>query len=89
MNGIPDPGRTLTVQEVATLLDLSERTVWRLVAEGKLSRPKTVAKNRTRWFEADVAVYRYRLMRGDFDPPTADDAPPAEQGDEEDDGGPP
>jgi excisionase family DNA binding protein len=83
MDGIPNPGRTLSAREVAHLLDVSERTLWRMIAEGKFSRPRVPAKGRRCWFEADVAVYRYRLMRGDFDPPGPGEEGPPPEGDED------
>ena len=61
------PGRpVLTKKEVAKLLACSERTVERLVEDGKLSPPRHLIKNAPRWFPADVRVYLYRLRRGDF-----------------------
>ncbi len=58
--------RLLTVKEVAHLLNVSERTVRRLVTEGHLAAPRSVGGAR-RWFPGDVRVYLYRLRRGDFE----------------------
>ena len=65
---MPRPGgrRLLSVTEVAAALNVSERTVYRLVKERKLSRPRRVG-GESRWFPGDVRVYLYRLRRGDFE----------------------
>ncbi len=56
--------RLLTAKEVAHLLNVSERTVYRLARLGHL-RPHDVAGSK-RWFPADVRVYLYRLRSGEF-----------------------
>lgn len=66
---MPTKGRRpklLTVKDVARLLDTSVRTVWRLVENGRISKPKRLG-GAARWFRKDVQVYFWRLMRGDFD----------------------
>jgi predicted DNA-binding transcriptional regulator AlpA len=64
--------RLLTARDVARQLEVSVRTVWRLVELGRLCKPRK--QGTARWFQKDVDVYLWRLMRGDFD---EDD--PAEQ----------
>ena len=65
------PPRLLTVKQVAARLNCSEKTVHRLVAQGRLSRPRQLVRGVVRWLARDVEVYLYRLWRGDFEPPTA------------------
>ncbi len=59
----------LTVKQVAHMLNVSERTIYRLVKERKLSRPRKLTDGAMRWFGADIRVYLYRLRRGDFEEP--------------------
>ena len=61
----------LTIKQVAARLNVSERTVRRLVRERKLSRPRKLTDGAVRWFDADIRVYLYRLRRGDFEEPPA------------------
>lgn len=68
MVAFPDPGKELTLPEVLNALSVDEGTLDRMIANGQFSRPKRRSQNGVRfWFEADIIVYRYRLMRGDFD----------------------
>lgn len=79
MDGIT-PGRTLGISEVASRLGVHEKTVYEMVRTARLSRPRRQG-NRNTWFEADVAVYFWRLARGDFDDlPPVDDAEPKDAG---------
>ena len=57
----------LTIKQVAARLNVSERTVRRLVKEKKLSRPRRLTQGASRWFATDLRVYLYRLKRGDFE----------------------
>jgi excisionase family DNA binding protein len=57
----------LTAKQIAAMLNCAERTVYRLVKEGKLSKPRKLTGGASRWFPQDVKVYRYRLLRGDFE----------------------
>lgn len=68
---MPEPPRQnrrklLSVKQVARLLDVRERTVYRLVKDGHLAPPRHVA-GQAKWFPADIRVYLYRLRRGDFE----------------------
>jgi len=66
-NGTNGPGPVelsplLTVREVAGLLGIHVRTVWRLAAlaemgEGRFPRPVRIAKKTVRWRREDVAGY--------------------------------
>lgn len=60
------PGKLLDIHAVARALDIHERTVRRYVQQGRLSKPRRHGRSQ-RWFEADVAVYFWRLSRGDFE----------------------
>jgi hypothetical protein len=55
------------VRAVARMLDCSEQTVARMVKRGQLSPPKYTADGARLWHVRDVAVYRWRFLRGDFD----------------------
>ena len=44
----------IDAQEVARRLDLSERTVWRLVAAGKLPNPVSIGDKSKRWRAAEI-----------------------------------
>lgn len=57
--------KLLTKKAVAARLAVSERTIQRLVAEGKLVRPMKIG-NQFRWFEEDVEAYLYLVSRGFF-----------------------
>ena len=48
--------RLLCVGEIAMILGISTRSVWRLVARGDLPQPVQVGSAR-RWFESDVTAY--------------------------------
>ncbi len=43
----------LTAEEVAAMLGVSERTLWRLLSAGKVPKPVRFGRN-TRWREAEV-----------------------------------
>jgi DNA-binding transcriptional MerR regulator len=62
-----DPGELVTIKQVAATLNVSIRTVRRMCKEGKLSPPRRLTDGVSRWFSQDIAVYRYRLFRGDFE----------------------
>jgi len=55
--------RYLSVGKVAELLDVSSRTVWRLVAEGVLPKPVVLGKQLRRWRLADVEARLGELAR--------------------------
>jgi excisionase family DNA binding protein len=46
----------LTAEEVAAMLGVSERTLWRLLSAGKLPKPVRFGRN-TRWREAEVKAW--------------------------------
>jgi excisionase family DNA binding protein len=52
--------RQYRVLEVARLLGLSVRNVWRLVAEGKLAAPAKIGRCSV-WFESDIVEFQMRL----------------------------
>ncbi|GIW86426.1 MAG: hypothetical protein KatS3mg108_0750 [Isosphaeraceae bacterium] len=43
----------ISADEVATMLGVSERTLWRLLSAGKLPEPVRIGRN-TRWRAAEV-----------------------------------
>jgi predicted DNA-binding transcriptional regulator AlpA len=53
-------GRLYRVWEVATLLAVSVRKVWRLVAEGILPQPVKIGRC-SAWFESDITEFQMRL----------------------------
>lgn len=73
-----DKPKTLTVKQVATAINCSRRTVYRLVEKGFLIAPLKVDGS-PRWEEMDVDVYLHRLKRGDLKEPAE-----AESGRQED-----
>ena len=46
----------LTAEEVAAMLGVSERTLWRLLSAGKVPKPIRFGRN-TRWRAAEVAEW--------------------------------
>ncbi len=44
----------MTVSQVAERLFVSNRTIWRLVAEGKLPQPKRYSRKLVRWLASDI-----------------------------------
>lgn len=52
--------RQYRVREVAGLLSLSVRNVWRLVAEGKLAAPAKIGRCSV-WFESDIIEFQMHL----------------------------
>ena len=60
--GAGELGPLLTVREVAKLLGIHVRTVWRLAAmaemgEGSFPRPVRIAKKTIRWRREDLSSY--------------------------------
>ena len=49
--------RLLNVDEVAKVLSVSVRTVWRLVSAGELPPPMKVGKRLRRWRARDIENY--------------------------------
>ncbi len=79
MDGIT-PGKTLGISEVASRLGCHEKTVYEMVRSGRLSRPRRQG-NRNTWCEADIHIYQFRLLRGDFEElPPVDDTEPKDPG---------
>jgi excisionase family DNA binding protein len=62
-----NPRRFLTKKDIAARLEVSERTVERLVREGKLVRPMRIG-DRNKWLEEDLEAYLHLLSRGYFRP---------------------
>jgi excisionase family DNA binding protein len=54
------PPRLLTARELATLLQISLRQLWRLRAGKELPAPIRVGRRSVRWRESDVARYLER-----------------------------
>jgi excisionase family DNA binding protein len=46
----------LTADEVATMLNVSERTLWRLLSAGKVPQPVRFGRS-TRWKAAEVTAW--------------------------------
>ncbi len=82
---LPDPMELLTKEQVAQRLNCSTKTVDRMVKRGHLSKPRHLAPKEPRWFAQDLEVYRYRLLRGDFEGDPQHGVPgPKTDADEED-----
>jgi prophage regulatory protein len=47
----------LTVKDVAELLSMSRRSVWRYVADGKLPQPLHLSRTMVRWRASDIQRY--------------------------------
>lgn len=52
--------RQFQAKELAALLSISVREVWRLVAKGDLAQPVKIGRC-SRWFESDVVELQARL----------------------------
>ncbi len=52
--------RLYRVRDVAELLTLSVREVWRLVANGMLPQPVKIGRCSV-WFESDISEFQMRL----------------------------
>ena len=50
----------LNLRQVAKLLGIVKRSVWRRVADGSLPKPVKIG-SAARWFESDIAKYQQRL----------------------------
>jgi predicted DNA-binding transcriptional regulator AlpA len=55
------PGKMLDVGAVADRLSISERSVWRTVADGLLPAPVKIGRC-SRWFPADIATFERSLI---------------------------
>ncbi|HEY4311889.1 MAG TPA: helix-turn-helix domain-containing protein [Pirellulales bacterium] len=56
-NGVPNPKMVLIkANEVADLLGVSTRTLWRLLSEGRLPQPVRLGGN-TRWRLPDIETW--------------------------------
>ena len=55
---LPDRGKDLlTAQDVARRLSIGVRTLWRMVAKGKLPQPIRYTRKLVRWKTADIDRY--------------------------------
>lgn len=56
--GLPDSQAgsmaTLTVRQVAGLLQVHVRTVWRMAAAGEIPKPITIGRKTVRWRASDI-----------------------------------
>lgn len=59
----PPPKILLTVHEVAGMLSVGERTVWRWAASGVIPRPVKQGRKLARWFLKDIQDYLNNLQR--------------------------
>jgi excisionase family DNA binding protein len=57
---MPTSERLMMVEEVASMLGISVRFVWRLVARGELKRPVRLGRSR-RWVYSDALAYVEKL----------------------------
>jgi len=57
---VSGPVSYLTVRDVARLLKISARTVWRLTTLGHLPRPVRVGTKLVRWREQELHAYLAR-----------------------------
>lgn len=53
----------ITAEELAKLMQVSERTLWRLLSGGKLPQPVRIGRN-TRWRLAEVTEWIERGCEG-------------------------
>ncbi len=53
--------KLLDVRDIATMLSISEREVYRLVERQELPKPKKVGGRAARWFRRDVLRYLRKL----------------------------
>lgn len=58
-----DVDRRLRIKEVAKRIGVSDRTVWRLVADGALPRPIPVSK-RVRWWPESIVMAYIERCKG-------------------------
>lgn len=54
------------MKRVAAMLDVSARTVWRLVEQGRLPAPQRLTGNTVRWAVEDVEDFLYRVKTGQY-----------------------
>lgn len=59
-----DAKQLLPIASVADMLDVSPKTVCRLVQERRFPKPVRVVKGHPRWLRADVAAYLNGLRLG-------------------------
>ncbi|HBI43850.1 MAG TPA: AlpA family transcriptional regulator [Planctomycetales bacterium] len=58
LSSLPERGvDLLTAQEVARRLAIGVRTLWRLVAQGKLPQPVRYSRKLVRWKVSDIDRY--------------------------------
>ena len=55
------PDMLLTVKDVAELLSVARRTVWRWTREGKMPRPVKLTRRTVRWRASAIQSYLDRL----------------------------
>lgn len=49
--------KLLTTKQVAELLSISERTLWRLVSSGRLPKPIKLSARTVRWKHSDILAF--------------------------------
>lgn len=50
------PSRLIKAEEVARMMDISERTLWRLLSAGKVPHPVRIGRS-TRWRLAEIRTW--------------------------------
>jgi excisionase family DNA binding protein len=55
------PRRLLTAEDVADMLAISKRTVWRMTASGELPQPVRYNRKLVRWTRCAIDAYLDRL----------------------------
>ncbi len=62
MEDMSDASRQYRIKQLAALLSLSVRGVWRLVAKGELPPPVKIGRCSV-WFESDLVAFQMQLRR--------------------------
>lgn len=58
----------LTAKDVAGILCISQRTVWRYVAEGRIPSPVKITRTTVRWKASQLQAYLDKLNSTDNPP---------------------
>lgn len=60
----PTKDRWITCAEVAAMLGVTPRTIWRLAAAGRIPKPLRIGPKSPRWKESALTDYLDRLSEG-------------------------